>query len=85
MSQAITWQCRKDPYRLTRVLRRWLVLLLVLAFSTSGLAHVPMGDHATSATPPSLEVASIGQAVTAEQDCGGDAHEAQGPTCCNGS
>ena len=77
--------CRKDPYRLTRVLKRWLVLLLVLAFSTSGLAHVPMGDHAASATPPSLEVASIGQAVIAEQDCGGNAHEAHGPTCCTGS
>lgn len=84
MSQAMTWQCSKDPYRLTRALKRWLVLL-VLAFSTSGLAHVPMGDHATSATSPSLEVASVDQDVTAEPDRGGDAHEANGPTCCTGN
>ncbi|WP_156332729.1 MULTISPECIES: hypothetical protein [unclassified Chelatococcus] len=85
MSQAITWQRRKDPYRLTRGLKHWLALLLVLAFSTSGLAHVSMGDHAASATSLSLDVASIDQAVTAEPDCGGDAHEAHGPTCCTGS
>ena len=84
MSQAITWQCRKDPYRLTRGLKHWLALLLVLAFSTPGLAHVSMGDHAASATSLSLDVASIDQAVTAEPDCGhGD--ESHGRTCCTGS
>jgi len=82
MSQAITWQRRKDPYRLTRGVKHWLALLLVLAFSTSGLAHVPMGDHAASATSLSLEVASIGQDVTAEPDCGSDTDEAHDLTCC---
>ncbi|MDT8320644.1 MAG: hypothetical protein RQ826_08970 [Xanthomonadales bacterium] len=85
MSQAITWQCRKDPYRLTRVLKRSLVLLLVLAFSMSGLAHVPMGDHAASATSLSHEVASVGQDVTAEPDCGSHGDESHGRTCCTGS
>lgn len=85
MSQAMTWQCRKDPYRLTRGLKGWLVLLLVLAFSTSGLAHVPMGDHAASAPSLSLEVTSVGQDLTAEPDCGSHGDEAYGRTCCTGS
>ena len=85
MSQAITWQCRKDPYRLTRGLKHWLALLLVLAFSTPGLAHVSMGDHAASATSFSHEVASSGQDVAAEPDCGSHGDESHGRTCCTGS
>ena len=85
MSQAITWQRRKDPYRLTRGVKHWLALLLVLAFSTSGLAHVSMGDHAASATSFSHEVASSGQDVAAEPDCGSRGDESHGRTCCTGS
>jgi hypothetical protein len=85
MSQAITWQCRKDPYRLTRGLKRWLVLLLMLAFSTAGHAHMPVGDHAASTTSLSPEVASVGQGMAVEPDCGSDADETHGQTCCTGS
>ena len=85
MSQASTWQRRKDPRLATWGVRRWLVLLLVLAFSTSGLVHVPMDDHAASAASLSLEIASLGQDVTAEPDCAGDADEAHGATCCTAS
>lgn len=85
MSQANTWQCRKGPCRATRGLKRWLVLLLVLAFSTTSHAYVPMGDHAAPATSLSIEIASIGQDVTAEPDCGSRGDEAQGSTCCTGS
>jgi hypothetical protein len=85
MSQATTWQCRKDPYRLTRGLKHWLLLLLVLAFSTSGHAHIPVGDHAASTTSLSFEVASVGQGMAVEPDCGSDADETHGQTCCTGS
>ena len=85
MSQAITLQCRKGPCCATRSLKRWLLLLLVLAFSTTGHAYVPMGDHAASATSLSLEIESIGQDVTAKPDCGSHGDEAEGPTCCTGS
>lgn len=85
MSQASIWQRRKDPRLSTWSLRRWLVLLLVLAFSTSGLVHVPMGDHSASAASLSHEIASVGEDVTAEPDCAGDADEAHGATCCTAS
>lgn len=78
-----TWQRRKDPRRATWGLRRWLVLLLVLAISTSGLVHVQMGDHAASAASLSHEIAS--QGATAEPHCAGDADEAHGAPCCNAS
>ena len=85
MSQAMTWQHRMDPYRLMRGLKHCLVLLLVLVFSTSGLAHVSMGDHAASATSFSHEVASIGQDVAAEPDCSNHGDDSHGRTCCTGS
>ena len=82
MLQASTWQRRKDPHLLTWNLRRWLVLLLILAFSTSGLAHVVMGDHSASAASLSHEIAAVGHASSGEQPCAGDADEAHGATCC---
>lgn len=85
MLQARTWQRRKNPRLATWYLRRWLVLLLVLAFSTSGLAHGPTGDHSASAASPSHETASVGEDVTAEPDCAGDVDEAHGATCCTAS
>lgn len=82
MSQASTWQRRRDSRLATWGVRRWLVLLLVLAFSTSSLVHVPMGAHAASAALASLEIASLGHEATGEQRCAGDADEAHGATCC---
>lgn len=79
MSQASTWQRRKGPRLSTWSLRRWLVLLLVLAFSASGLVHIPMGDHSASAASLAHEIASAGEDVTAEPNCAGDADDA---TCC---
>ena len=79
MSQASAWQRRRDPRLSTWSLRRWLVLLLVLAFSLSGLVHLPMGDHTASAASLSHDIASEDENATAEPDCGGDADDA---TCC---
>ena len=81
MLQTSTWQRRKDPRLATWGLRRCLVLLLVVAISTSGLVHVPMGDHAASAASLPHEIASVSQA-TGEPHCDGDADEAPGATCC---
>lgn len=83
MFHVSTWQRRKDPRLATRGLRRWLVLLLVLAISTSGLVHVQMGDHAASAASLSHQIAS--QGATAEPHCAGDADEAHGAPCCDAS
>ncbi len=78
-----TWQRRKDTRLATWGLSRWLVLLLVLAISTSGLVHVQIEDHAASAASLSHEIAS--QGATAEPHCHGYADEAQGAPCCNPS
>lgn len=82
MLQASTRQRKKDPRLLTWNLRRWFVLLLILAFSTSGLAHVVMGDHSASSASLSHEIGAVGQASSGEQPCAGDADEAHGTTCC---
>jgi hypothetical protein len=76
MLQAGTWQRRMIPRPATWGLRRWLVLLLVLAISTSGFVRVPMDDHAASL---SHEIASVGQEATGEPHCADEAH---GATCC---
>jgi hypothetical protein len=85
MVQASTWQCKKDLRLETWSLRRWLVLLLILAFSTSGLAHAPVGDDVASAASLSHEIASVGLASTGEQPCAGDADEPHRATCCMAS
>lgn len=82
MSQANTWQRRKDPRLATWSLKRWLVLLLVLAISTSGLVHVQIGDHAASAASLSHEIASVGHETTGQPHCAGDEDEANGANCC---
>lgn len=82
MLQASTWHRRKDPRLATWGLRRCLVLLLVLAISTSGSVHVPMGDHVASAASLSHEIASVSQGATGEPHCPGDADEGHGATCC---
>lgn len=82
MLKASTRQRKKDPRLLTWNLRRWFVLLLILAFSTSGLAHVVMGDHSASSASLSHEIGVVGHAPSGEQPCAGDADEADGATCC---
>lgn len=82
MQQVETLQRKKVPSLRTSGLKRWLVLLLVVAFSTSGLAHVPMSDHAASAASLSHEVASVIHGATGEPHCAGDDDEARGTTCC---
>ena len=85
MLQASTWPYRKDSRLLTWNLRRWLVLLLIFAISTSGLVHVPMGNHSASAASLSHEIASVGQDGTTEPNCAGDPDEAHSATCCTAS
>jgi len=79
MLQASTRQRKKDPRLLTWNLWRWFVLLLILAFSTSGLTHVVVGDQSASL---SHEIVAVGHASSGEQPCAGDADEAHGATCC---
>lgn len=80
MFQASTWQRRKGLRLTTWGLRRWLVLLLVLAVSISGLVHVQLGDHAASAASISHDMAP--QGTTGEPPCPSGTDEANGDTCC---
>ncbi len=82
VQQVETWRRRKAPSLRTSGLKRWLVLLLVLAISTSGLVHVQIGDHAASAASLSHEIAAVGHETTGEPHCAGDADEANGANCC---
>jgi hypothetical protein len=84
MVHASTLHCKKYPRLETWSLRRWLVLLLILAFSTSGLVHAPRGGDVASAESLSHEFASVGL-VSGEQPCAGDADEAHSATCCMAS
>ncbi len=85
MWQPRTWLRRKDPLFATWGLRRCLVLLLVFAFSTSGLVHANMGDHVASAASLSFKLVTVEHALTIEQHCADDADEAHGTLCCNTS
>ena len=85
MPQAPTWQRKKGPRLSTWSLRRWLVLLLVLAFSASGLVHPPIGDQSASATSLSHEIASMDEDGGAEPNCAGDADQFHGASCCAAS
>ncbi len=84
MSQTHTWLCRKGPF-VTWSLRRCLVLLLVLAVSTAGLFHLPMGEHMASATSFSHDVASVDQLAADESHCDSDAAADHDGTCCTAS
>jgi len=82
MSQASTWQRRKGQRLTAWSLRRWLILLLMVAFSTSGLDHFATDDHSASAAWLSSETASVEHASTGEQSCAGEPDEDHGATCC---
>ena len=58
-----------------------LVLLLVLAFSTSGLVQVLMGDHAASAASLSHEIASVSPDADNEPCCPEHDGQPHGTTC----
>lgn len=58
------------------------MLLLVLAFSTSGLVHNPMDDHAASAASFLHEIVSASQDASGEPCRTEDSREADGATCC---
>ena len=85
VQQVEPWQRRQAPSLWTSGLRRWLVLLLVLAFSTSGLVHVPMGDHVGSEASLSHELASVSQDASGEPCCPEHTSEPHGTTCCMSS
>jgi hypothetical protein len=57
------------------------VLLLVLALSTSGLVHAPMGDHAASAASHTHEIASVSQDAGDEPCCPEHNGQPHGATC----
>jgi hypothetical protein len=50
-------------------LRRWLVLLLVLAVAVSGLLHLAGGGHAGLAAAHSHDLASVSQDGSGEPCC----------------
>lgn len=85
MPQAPTWQRSKGPRLSTWSLRRWLILLLVLAFSASGLVHSPMGGESASAASLSHEITSMDEYGAAEPNCVGDADQFHGASCCAAS
>jgi hypothetical protein len=57
------------PSLRTSGLWRCLLLLLVLAISTPGLAHVQMGEHAASAASFSHEIPSVSPDADREPCC----------------
>lgn len=81
MQQFETWQRREVPGLLTPGLTRWLVLLLLLTFSMSGLVHVPTGDNAASAASFSHDVASVSQDTGGQPCCTEHDGQPQGTTC----
>ena len=85
MWQGRRWLRRKDPRLATWDLRRCLVLLLVLVFSTSGLVHSNIEGHAASAVSGSNEIASVEHRSSVEQPCSDDADDAHGTLCCKAS
>ena len=85
MLQAGTRQRRKDPRFAMWIVTRWLVLLLVLIFATSGLVNGSRGDHVASPASLTHDVASLGPASTGERPCAAGAEDAHGTTCCIGS
>lgn len=75
----------KAPSLRTSGLWRCLVLLLVLALSSSGLVHSSMGDHAASAASLSQEMASVDREAAGEPHCAGDSDQTHGAACCTAS
>jgi hypothetical protein len=61
------------------------VLLLVVAFSTSGLIHLPKGDHAATAASLSHEMASVIQVAGGEPCCPEHNGQSHGTTCSTAS
>lgn len=81
MQEVDTRQRGKAPSLRTSGLWRFLVLLLVLAFSTSGLVHAQMGDHAASAASHTHEIASVSQDAGGEPCCPEHNGQPHGTTC----
>ena len=71
----------KGPSLRTACLRRCLVLLLALTFSTSGLVHIPMGDHVAFAASVSHEIASASQGASGEPCCPEHTGQPHSTTC----
>ena len=81
MQQVEAWQRGKAPSLRTSGLLRFLLLLLVLALSTSGLVHASMADHAASAASLSHEIACASEDAGGEPCCPEHNGQAHGTTC----
>jgi hypothetical protein len=85
MRQACAWQRRKDPRLGTSDLKRWFVILLVLAFATTGLGHDLVGEHATSAASHLHDIASASQDASGDPLCPEHTGQPHGAACCMAS
>ena len=81
MQQVDAGQRGKTLSLRTSGLWRCLVLLLVLALSTSSLVHAQMGDHAASAASHTHEIASVSQDASGEPCCPEHKGQPHGTTC----
>ena len=63
------WQCSWMPRRMARGFRRCAVLVLVLAFTASGLAHALGGSHGALAASHSHVSASLSLGASGESCC----------------